>query len=112
MQIYDDIVFQKNQSESHKMPPTYGALREKTLRTYFAALQWKSAHLPEPSLPDPEEYGWIWNDDFQMYDAVMTKLPPAPETIVELTVCSCETGCTTNRCKCKKNGDLKCTEMC
>ena len=94
------------------MPPTYGALREKTLRTHFTALQWKSAHLPESSLPDPEEYGWIWNDDFQMYDAVMTKLPLAPETIVELTDCSCEIGCTTNRCKCKKNGDLKCTEMC
>ena len=59
-----------------------------------------------------EEYGWIWNDDCQVYDAVMTKLPPAPETIIELNVCSCKTGCKTNRCKCKKNGNLNCTEMC
>ena len=52
--------FSKNQSESHKMPPTYGgALREKILHTHFTALQQMSAHLPEPSLPDPEEYGWI-----------------------------------------------------
>ena len=49
--------FSKNQSESHKMPPTYGALPEKILRIHFTALQWKLAHLPEPSLPDPEEYG-------------------------------------------------------
>ena len=93
------------------MPPTYGALHEKILRSHFTALQWKSAHLPEPSLPDPEEYGWIWSDYCQVYDAVMTKLPPAPETIIELTVCSCKTSCKTNRCQCKKNGDLNCTEM-
>ena len=71
-----------------------------------------SAHLPEPSLSDPEEYGWIWNDDFQMYDVVVTKLPPASEIIIELTICSWKTGYKTNRCKCKKNGDLKCTELC
>ena len=54
------------------MPPTYGALHEKILRSHFTALQWKSAHLPEPSLRDPEEDGWIWNDDCQVHDAVMT----------------------------------------
>ena len=37
--------FSKHQSESHKMPPTYGALHEKILRSHFTALQWKSAHL-------------------------------------------------------------------
>ena len=40
--------FSKHQSESHKMPPTYGALHEKILRSHFIALQWKSAHLLEP----------------------------------------------------------------
>ena len=40
----------------------------------------------------------------------MTELPPAHEEIIELTVC--KTGWKTNRCKCKKNGDLNCTEMC
>ena len=63
-------------------------------------------------MPDPEEYGWTWNDDCQVYDGVMTKLPHVPETIIEFTVCSCKTGCKTNRCKCKNNGDLNCTEMC
>ena len=48
----------------------------------------------------------------QLYDAVVTKLPPAPESIIELTVCGCKTCCNSNRCKCLKNGRLKCTEMC
>ena len=46
-----------------------------------------------------------------MYDAIMTTLPPAPESVIELTLCGCKTGCNTNRCKCLKNGGLKCTGM-
>ena len=48
----------------------------------------------------------------QLYDAAMTKLPPAPELIIKLTVCGCKTGCNINRCKIVKNGELKCTEIC
>ena len=36
----------------------------------------------------------------------MTKLSPGPESIVELSMCKCTTGCLTQRCKCKKNGFL------
>ena len=46
-----------------------------------------------------------------MYDAIMKTLPPAPESIIELTAYGCKTGCNTSRCKCLKNGGLKCTEM-
>ena len=42
----------------------------------------------------------------------MTTLPAAPESITERTECGCKTGWNTNRCKCLKNGELKCTEMC
>ena len=41
----------------------------------------------------------------------MTELSPAPESIVELSMCGCNTGCSSLRCKCKKN-NLVCTEMC
>lgn len=94
------------------MPPTHGTLKEKIKRTHFTVLQWKSSHVPDPSLHDPEEYGWKWNTDLQLYDAVMTTLPPDPENIIKLTMCSCKTGCRTIRCKCRKNSCLKCTELC
>ena len=47
-----------------------------------------------------------------MYDAIMTALPPALESITELIVCGCKTGYNTSQCKCLKNEGLKCTEMC
>ena len=94
------------------MPPRHGALHEMVLRAHYTALQWKSAHIPSPLLPDPEPYGWKWDTEMQLYDAVMTKLLPAPESTIELTVFGCRTGCHTNECKCLKNGGLRCTEMC
>ena len=103
--------FSKNQSESQKMPPTSGTLYQKVLRAHYTSLQWKSAHIPSPQLPDPEDYGWNW-DSQHHHDAIMTTLPPAPGSILELTVCGCKTGCNTNRYKCLKNGGWKCIEMC
>lgn len=41
----------------------------------------------------------------------MTDNLPAPIALNELSVCSCEGGCTTKRCKCLKN-NLVCTDMC
>ena len=63
-------------------------------------------------MPDPEVYGWKWDNPNQMYYAIMTTLPPTAESIIELTVCGCSIGFNSNRCKCLKNGGLKCTEMC
>ena len=36
---------------------------------------------------------------------------PAPDSIIELSMCKCTTGCSSFRCKCRKNG-LLCMEMC
>ena len=55
---------------------------------------------------------WLGLDDKNgVHDPVMTKLSPAPESIVELNMCKCTTGCLTQRCKCKKNGFV-CSELC
>lgn len=42
---------------------------------------------------------------------VLTDMPPAPEQLIEVSSCTCKTGCNTMRCKCKKN-NMVCTEMC
>ena len=102
----------KKQSESQTMSPNSGTLYQKLLRAHYTSLQWKSDHIPSPQLPDPKDHGWKWDNQHQLYDAIMTTLPPAPESIIELTECGCKTGCNTNRCKCLKNGGLKCTKMC
>ena len=61
------------------------------------------------SLPDVTNYGWRLTDNKLV--PVPTDKPPAPEAIVELSLCKCKTNCVSNRCVCKKNG-LRCTELC
>ena len=63
------------------------------------------------TLGSPSQHGWVWNNKNGVYDPVMTELSPAPESIVELSMCKCTTGCLTQRCKCKKNGFI-CSELC
>ena len=80
-------MFSKCQYESEKLPPTESTLELKVLRAYYTALTWKSSHISSPILPNPEEYGWKWNDSNKTYDPVMTTNPPAPEAIIELSMC-------------------------
>ena len=104
-------MFSKFQYKSEKLPPTKSTLREKILRSHYTSLVCKSAHLPSPILPDPKEFGWRWNSPEKSYESIMTKNLPAPESVIELCICKCKTGCTSLRCMCKKNSML-CTEMC
>ena len=86
-------MFSKQQLEAKKLPPTREAFCQKVFRAHYTALQWKSSHLPSPSLPDPEDYGWKWDSKNSLYEAIMTTLLPAPEMIIDLTVCQCKTKC-------------------
>ena len=55
-------------------------------------------------IPDPEEFGWKWNEDWKhLFEPIMTTYSPAHESILELSMCSCKTGCNIGRCKCQKN---------
>ena len=74
-------------------------------------MQWKSSHLAKPTFENPSRHGWTWNEEIGLYEPIMTDLSPAPESIVELSMCKCTTGCLTQRCKCKKNGFV-CSELC
>ena len=38
-------------------------------------------------------------------------IPIAPDSILSFINCGCKTGCSTNRCSCKKAG-LKCSDLC
>ena len=74
-------------------------------------MQWKSSHLAKPTFENPSRHGWTWNEEIGLYEPITTDLSPAPESIVELSMCKCTTGCLTQRCKCKKNGFV-CSELC
>ena len=73
------------------------------MRANFTAMQWKSSHVQYPNLPGPNNYGWKWDLNREIFDPVMTTNPPALVPIIALTACGCKTGCKSDRCRCRKN---------
>ena len=73
------------------------------MRANFTAMQWKSSHVQYPNLPGPNNYGWKWDLNREIFDPVMTTNPPALVPIIALTACGCKTGCKLDRCRCRKN---------
>ena len=63
---------------------------------------WNNDVVANPEIPSPENYGWEKDDNRWL--PVMTKLPPAPEAIIQLVKCGCAKQCASNRCQCRKNG--------
>ncbi|KAK3740142.1 hypothetical protein QZH41_020119 [Actinostola sp. cb2023] len=103
-------LFKKKQAQSERLPPTQAALHEAILRAHYQLIVCNHDRAPNPELPPPESYGWERNAD--EYLPVMTKLPPAPEAIIQLVKCNCaKQRCSNNRCQCRKAG-LKCTDLC
>ena len=66
-----------------------------------------SKSVPSEALPDHKRYGWKGNFEIQW----MLQLP-APIKLLEFMHCkSCQTGCDTGRCVCKK-ANVPCTDLC
>ena len=102
-------LFSKFQHDTSSLPPTMSALKYKIFRAHFVCMVLKRSHLPFQYLPDAINYGWEQNE--MSLDPIMTDNLPAPIALIELSMCKCQTGCKTKRCKCLKN-DLVCTDMC
>ena len=56
-------------------------------------------YVPNPKLPSPAEFGWKFDDASETYIPVMTNELPTPESVIELSMCGCKTGCQTERSK-------------
>ena len=68
-------LFSKYQLDSSKLPPpTQKVFEQMILRAHYTALQWKCSHIPFPVIPDPEEFGWKWNEDGKHYEPIMTNI--------------------------------------
>ena len=104
-------MFSKYQYSSKKLPPTISTLRFAIYRSHLICNIWKKSTFSLPTLLNPEDYGWKYDIDNNRYEAIMTDQLPAPQQIVELSICKCKSGCDSARCSCNKN-NLVCTELC
>ena len=103
-------LFKKKQAQSDKLPPTQAALQQAILRARYQLMVWNRDRITNPELPSPQDYGW--HMDQEEWGPVMTKLPSAPEAILQLVQCGCfEERCSTNLCQCRKAG-LNYTDLC
>ena len=103
------LQFSKYSFEVSKLPPTMSALKYRIFRAHYAALILKKCTSSIQNLPDPCGFGWELDNGNLV--PIMTDDLPAPTGLIELSMCSCKTGCSSGRCTCKKN-NLLCTEMC
>ena len=85
------------QQDCDNLPPTKAALKFKVSRSYLICLIWKSSHLQFPKYCDPTTLGWEKCRDVLM--PILTDEPPAPEAVIEMSLCKGKTGCSTMRCK-------------
>ena len=103
-------LFSRHLAESSKLPPTPGALEEHIERVRVQSRVWCQATVIWQSPFDPLEHGYYKNSHGDILP-ITTKVPPAPQAIVELVRCLCKGHCTSQKCSCKKH-DLACTELC
>ena len=106
--IYDGC-YGKYSYEVSKLPPTMRALKYRIFRAHYAALILKTCTSSIQNLPDPCGFGWELDNGNLV--PTMTDDLPSPTGLIELSMCSCKTGCSSGRCTCKKNKLLR-TEMC
>ena len=102
-------LFSKFQQEAEKLLPTFGALKYKIFRAHFVTMGLRRSHLTIQGLPPAIDYGWE-NVDAALVPLLTDSLP-APLALIELSSCSCKSSCTSNKCKCRKNGFI-CTDLC
>ena len=87
-------LFSKHQFNSDKLPPTSSALNTKILRSHFVSTLWSQSHCSQIQLLDPTTHGWKRLID-ESLQPITTDLPPAPEAIVEMSLCKCKRSCDT-----------------
>jgi len=101
--------FKDNQGVE-KLFPTPGSITEHILRAHLQANIWMQDIVVDPIVPDPITLGWKQLDD-GIWVPMASKVPPAPEAVVDLIKCSCLSSKCSGRCSCKMS-NLPCTELC
>ena len=93
-----------------KLPPTQGAMHEHIKRAHLQCKIWRQTLIPDPTIPDPIVLGWYRGTSDNLLP-LLTKLPIAPDSLLQLVKCTCTTSRCLRRCSCREH-DIPCTELC
>ena len=94
-----------SQVQPQTLPSTLAAAKFHSLRVFYQVQQWKGSS----NELVPEDWGWKESEGLLV--PVATDLLPAPEELLHIIRCNCQTQCSTMRCTCTKHG-IKCSMVC
>ena len=109
--IYDLrwFLYSNREGQAESLPLTKSALELHTMRAHYISMIWKCSFESVMCLPSIEDFGWE-KDNQGFISPLHCRIPPAPESVINLIKCGCGTGCSRN-CSCRKNR-IACTELC
>ena len=102
-------MFAAKATQSEHLPPTKDALQQHVLQANYQAGIWMRSLQARPEIPDPAGNGWRVVDDCLTVEWMLQR--PAPDELLVLVHCRCQTGCASGRCSCVRAG-LPCTDAC
>jgi hypothetical protein len=86
------------------LPPTSAAAKFHSMRAYYQTQVWRGNDRLLAT-----EWGW-YIEDGQLLP-ILTDLPPAPNTVLEMVRCNCKADCASGRCSCRSH-NLDCSPAC
>lgn len=107
------VLFARKGRSLEGIPPTSDALLQHTKRAvYQAGYCWSQSLVCQQILPDPNEWGWKYDEGNHVFTVSWMTIPQASAICHELARCGCnkDKGCK-GRCKCRK-ASLQCTALC
>ena len=93
-----------------RLPPNKDCLVKHIQRANYQSAIWKSSLSSNINPPSPFMHGWKIDENGHISIDWMDG-NCAPDVLLKNYNCGCKTGCSTNRCYCKK-ASLFCTELC
>ncbi|KAG1657357.1 Phosphatidylinositol 4-kinase type 2-alpha [Nymphon striatum] len=97
-----------NATDLKRLPSTEDAFLLHLERSAYACIIDKTAHIANPVIPEPTEYGWISEGDNMIPHQMRN--PSWPADAAKATNCSCKKGCQRN-CSCS-NASRRCNIGC
>lgn len=94
-----------------KLPPTQGSLHEIIRRAHYQCIIWGQTLVPQPTVGSPTDFGWSLSEASGDFLPILSRVPLAPDSILQLVRCKCTKSQCGGRCSCREN-DLPCTELC
>ena len=99
----------KDEQGVDKLPPTQEAWIEHIRRAHVQANIWCQDMALHPACLDPLTFGRRSIDNKLL--TVLSQIPPAPDSVMQLVRCNCEKSMCSRRCSCRGN-NVVCTELC